>query len=68
MRLKTFIYSGVIFLTLLFAAHASEPWSVERPSEQPDLFPGEEMLVTNGIETLNYFELGDPSKPLVVFV
>ena len=68
MRLMTFVFTGVVFFSFLFAAHASEPWSVKKSSRQSDLFPGEEMLLTNGVESLNYFKLGDPDKPLVVFV
>lgn len=60
--------TGLVFLLSLTAAQASDTWSVEIAPDQSKLFPGEEMLLTNGIETLNYFKVGDPDKPLVIFV
>ena len=50
------------------AAQAGEVWNVESAGTNSALYPGEEMLLTNGIETLTYFKAGDPEKPLVVFV
>ncbi|WP_225323076.1 hypothetical protein [Synechococcus sp. RSCCF101] len=41
---------------------------MERLAASAALFPGEEMLATNGIESLNYFRRGDPDRPLVIFV
>ncbi|MEM8569356.1 MAG: alpha/beta hydrolase [Pseudomonadota bacterium] len=56
-------------LTLLSAtAHAESVWQVEKTQAEGDLYPGEEMLLTNEIETLNHFQAGDPEKPLVIFV
>ncbi|GAA0778834.1 alpha/beta fold hydrolase [Roseibium denhamense] len=60
--------SGLVFLFFFSAVHASEPWTVKSVPDQAGLYPGEEMLLTNGIETLNYFKAGDPEKPLVIFV
>ncbi|MEM8956185.1 MAG: alpha/beta hydrolase [Pseudomonadota bacterium] len=68
MRAIAGLIGGFLISAWLVAAQASEPWAVEKPSEQPELFPGEEMLLTNGTETLNYFKAGEPGKPLVIFV
>ncbi len=58
-----------LFLALAFSsASAEEAWNVERLSPPEGLYPGEELLSTNGIETLTYFKAGDPEKPLVIFV
>ncbi|BBM01144.1 hypothetical protein GL2_12180 [Microbulbifer sp. GL-2] len=45
-----------------------QSWTVEKTKVNARLYPGEEMLLANGIETLNYFKAGDPQKPLVIFV
>jgi hypothetical protein len=50
------------------ASHATEALAIERLPPSADLYPGEEMLATNGIETLNYFKAGAPDKPLMIFV
>lgn len=50
------------------AAQAGEVWKVEKAGTNSGLYPGEEMLLTNGIETLTHFKAGDPKKPLVIFV
>jgi len=62
-----------ILFVLLFSlfsmpVRAEEVWKVESAATQAGLYPGEEMLLTNGIETLTYFKAGDPDKPLVIFV
>lgn len=61
------LLSAMVFSSVVMGAAAAEDvWKVAPVSEGP--FPGEEMLTTNGIETLTYFKAGDPDKPLVVFV
>lgn len=66
-RVRVFL---CVLLVPLFSivAEAGEVWQVEKTGSDTDLYPGEEMLLTNGIETLAYFKAGDPEKPLVVFV
>ena len=58
-------------LMVLFASSgvgANQNWPVEQSEASPHLYPGEDMLKTNKIQTLNYFRAGDPKKPLVIFV
>ncbi|QUR67868.1 hypothetical protein [Mycobacterium spongiae] len=58
-----------LFLILMSScAHADTRQSVETVSNRNGLYPGEEMLETNGFETLTYFKEGQPDKPLVIFV
>lgn len=62
------ILCGFLVLFVTSSAQSSDTWTVEIAPDQSQLFPGEEMLLTNGIEALSYFKSGDPEKPLVIFV
>ena len=59
-----------IFVLIAYgpASYATDALAIERLTPSADLYPGEEMLATNGIETLNYFKAGAPGKPLMIFV
>ncbi|WP_305988273.1 alpha/beta hydrolase [Roseibium sp. MMSF_3544] len=59
-----------VFLFVVFGsgAYAQDTWKVERLKATADVYPGEELLSTNGIETLTYFKAGSSSKPLMIFV
>ena len=61
---------GTFVLALMASsgAGANQVWPVERSEAGPHLYAGEEMLKTNAIQTLNFFQAGDPRKPLVIFV
>jgi hypothetical protein len=50
------------------AACATDAWIIEQSTPGADLCTSEEMLATNGIETLNYFKAGDQDKQLVIYV
>ena len=68
MRKIVSLFSSLILALAVCSASADEAWKVERLSQPEGLYPGEELLATNGIETLTYFKAGDPEKPLVIFV
>ena len=68
MRRVFWLFSSLFLALAAGCASADEAWKVERLSQPEGLYPGEELLATNGIETLAYFKAGDPEKPLVVFV
>ncbi|MTH97273.1 alpha/beta hydrolase [Roseibium sp. RKSG952] len=61
-------WMAVFLLLVIPAVSAKEVWTAEKIEPANMLYPGEEMLSTNGIETLTYFKKGDPDKPLVIFV
>ncbi|MEM9105679.1 MAG: alpha/beta hydrolase, partial [Pseudomonadota bacterium] len=62
------LLSSLILALSVLSASAEDVWKVEHLSPPGGLYAGEELLATNGIETLTYFKAGDPEKPLVVFV
>ncbi|MDX5595499.1 alpha/beta hydrolase [Pseudovibrio sp. SPO723] len=68
--IKSTLFLFIVVGVLAFSSpgHATGAWTVEKLPDAQGLYPGEEMLTTNGIETLSYFKKGDPDKPLVVFV
>ncbi len=68
MRRIFWLFSSLILALAVGYASADEAWKVERLSQPEGLYSGEELLATNGIETLTYFRAGDPEKPLVIFV
>ncbi|WP_020413748.1 hypothetical protein [Microbulbifer variabilis] len=68
MRLYIKVLHALFFSLVSLGAQAVQSWTVEKTKVNTHLYPGEEMLLTNGIETLNYFKAGDPQKPLVIFV
>ncbi|AWF79478.1 alpha/beta hydrolase [Microbulbifer sp. A4B17] len=68
MRLYIKVLYAFFFSLVSLGAQAVQSWTVENTKVNAHLYPGEEMLLTNGIETLNYFKAGDPQKPLVIFV
>ncbi|MDP5220569.1 hypothetical protein Q5Y75_25615 [Ruegeria sp. 2205SS24-7] len=66
-KYKRLLYALVLSLAAM-GGNAEQSWGVERADASAHLYPGEEMLLTNSFETLNYFAPGDPKKPLVIFV
>jgi len=62
------LWAVVLVVLLGTPALADHPWNVVQLTPASVLYPGEEMLSTDGIETLNFFQKGDADKPLVIFV
>ena len=68
MQRVLWLLSSLFLALAVSSAGADEAWNVERLTPPEGLYPGEELLATNGIQTLTYFKAGDPDKPLVIFV
>lgn len=59
---KVKLQSWVIMITLFFSLYSSLIFSSQA------LYPGEQVVVINHIETLIKFSIGDSHKPLIIFV
>ncbi|MEM6463487.1 MAG: alpha/beta hydrolase [Pseudomonadota bacterium] len=68
MRRYLGLFCSFFLLFTIGSVSAQDVWKAERISQPEGLYAGEEMLATNGVETLTYFKAGDPEKPLIVFV